>query len=96
MEKLLHALAEALQYILPAVAGGIIDYLNQVQKGSKKWSVTSFMVHLLSAVFFGWLVGTVAASLGYDAGLVAAAGGAGGFLGIRTADLIAARFGRHK
>lgn len=96
MEKIVHFLTEALQYIIPAVIGGIIDYLNQIQKGSKKWSITSFVVHLLSAVFFGWFVGTVVASLGYDAGLVAAAGGAGGFLGIRTADLIASRFGGKK
>lgn len=87
-------LIDALQFIIPAVSGGVVDYLNQIQKGSKEWSFTGFAIHLSSAMFFGWLIGTIAGSLGYDGGLVAAAGGVGGFLGIRSIDLVLNRFGK--
>lgn len=92
MKNLLGQLADSIGYWLPPLAGGVVDYLNQVQQGNKKWSIFGFIVHLLSAVFFGWLIGSVAGGLEYQASVVAAAGGMGGFFGVRVADLIAFRF----
>lgn len=92
LKTILTNIADTLQYWLPALAGGIVDYMNQIQRGSKKWSIYGFLVHLVSAVFFGWLIGMAAAGLSYAPSLVAAAGGMGGFLGVRVADLVTYRF----
>lgn len=77
---------------IPALIGGTIDYLNKIHRGDKRWSVGGFVVHLSSALFFGWIAGTLAGGLGYDMNIVAACGGMGGFFGVRMADLIAYRF----
>ena len=81
-------LIEVLQYILPAIAGGIVDYLNQ----KKAWSAGGFSVHVLTATFFGWLAGKTAAGLHYDSDLVAAAVAVGGYFGIRVSFLIREKF----
>ena len=47
-----------------------------------------FTVHLLSAVFFGWVCGSIAAGLGYGVHVISASSGIGGFLGVRVADLV--------
>ena len=91
MKALLSQLLESAGYILPALLGGIIDYINQLQSGRKTWAWTEFAVHLASAVFFGWLVGLMASGLDYDVQIVAAAGGMGGFFGVRVADVVAHR-----
>lgn len=72
----------------PALIGGMVDYLNQMQKGVKKWNPLGFCVHLLSAIFFGWVTGTIVGELGYSLAAVSVGGGVGGFLGVRVADLI--------
>lgn len=87
MKALLSQLLESAGYILPALLGGLIDYVNQLQSGRKSWAWGEFMVHLSSAVFFGWLTGLTASGLGYSVEIVAAAGGMGGFLGVRVADV---------
>ncbi len=84
-------LADVGGYVLPPLLGGIVDYLNQLQAGTKHWDWSEFIVHLVSAVFFGWLTGLLAGGLGYDVEIVAAAGGMGGFLGVRIADLVTYR-----
>jgi hypothetical protein len=73
---------------IPAFAGGIVDYLNQLQKGTKKWSCFSFMTHVSSALFFGWVCGSIASGMNYSVDIVASSGGMGGFLGVRVADLL--------
>jgi hypothetical protein len=78
----------AVAFMMPASIGGLVDYLNQLQRGSKAWSIMSFFSHMLSALFFGWLSGVMAAEAGYAEGAIAACGGFGGFLGVRLADLI--------
>jgi hypothetical protein len=92
MEKIFAQFYDAFVHLLPPLAGGVVDYLNQLQKGGKRWSLKGFAVHLLSAVFFGWMVGAAAGGLGYEVSTVAAAGGMGGFLGVRFADLITYKF----
>ena len=82
---------DGLLAILPALAGGIIDYINQVYSGTKTWSACGFAIHISSAVFFGWVCGSGAAGLGYGPNIIAAIGGIGGFLGVRVADLIQTR-----
>ena len=72
---------------IPALMGGFVDYLNQIQRGEKVFSLFGFAVHLISAAFFGWATGMAAAGFEYDSNLVAVAGGFGGFLGVRLADL---------
>lgn len=91
MKEMLAELVDQLRslaYFIPAAFGGFIDFLNQVQRGAKKWDCMSFLTHMLSALFFGWLAGVFAAESGYTAGIIAASGGFGGFLGVRLADLI--------
>ena len=73
---------------LPPMLGGAVDYLNQVSKGQKKRSFKGFFMHILSALFFGWVCGRIAAGLGYEADLIYAAAGLGGFFGVRVADLL--------
>ena len=80
----------------PAAIGGILDYVNQLQRGSKNWNFTGFFVHLFSAIFFGWVTGMLAGGFDYDAQIIAAAGGIGGFLGVRIADLIVLAANRFK
>lgn len=86
-QNLLDSISNA-AYILPAIAGGIVDYLNQIQRGDKNWSIIGFLVHMLSALFFGWFAGSLAAEMGYSSNIIASCGGLGGFLGVRLADLV--------
>lgn len=72
---------------LAGASGGVVDYLNQLSRGERKWSLAGFAVHILSAVFFGYLAGSVATGLGYPPGICHSLGGLGGFLGTRLADL---------
>lgn len=74
--------------LIPAILGGFIDYVNQLYNGQKSWSIAGFLVHLISACFFGWVVGSLAAGLHYNTHIIAAASGVGGFLGVRVADLV--------
>ena len=53
-----------------------------------------FFVHLASAIFFGWLTGSLVEGLDYSHQAVASAGGIGGFLGTRVADLAVAVTGK--
>lgn len=87
MKALISQLFDTAGYVVPALLGGIIDYVNQLQSGRKSWAWTEFLVHLASAVFFGWLTGLTAGGLDYSVQIVAAAGGMGGFLGVRIADM---------
>lgn len=77
---------------IPSLVGGFVDYLNQIQRGTKRWSFIGFVTHLLSALFFGWFCGAIAIGMEYDVNIVAACGGMGGFFGVRAADLVAYRF----
>lgn len=88
MKQLLSQIVATAIYWAPPLVGGIVDYVNQLVRGDKHWSLGEFCVHVGSAVFFGWLSGMAAQGLGYEAGLIGAAGGMGGFLGVRLADLV--------
>lgn len=88
VEKLLAHIGDFVAYSIPAISGGIVDYLNQINRGDKSWSFFGFLTHLCAAMFFGWYAGNVVYGLGYSAGVVAASGGIGGFLGTRISDLI--------
>lgn len=78
------------ELLIPAAVGGLVDYMNKLYRGSSVWSVVGFFVHLSSAIFFGWLTGSLVEGLNYEHQTVAAAGGIGGFLGTRVADLAVA------
>lgn len=85
--------------LMPALIGGLVDYLNQIQNGKRTWNLIDLSIHLLSALFFGWAAGVLAAEMQYSKDMISAAGGAGGFLGVRLADMfIYKMFGdrRHK
>lgn len=84
--------AKNFAYLIPAFIGGVVDFMNQVQRGDKRWSLFGFASHMLSAVFFGWFAGAVAFEFGYSPNMIAASGGLGGFLGVRLADLVISRF----
>lgn len=94
MQELIDALQESFWWCVAALTGGIIDWLNQTQKGTKDTSFTGLFVHLASALFFGWVAGNLAGA--YVAlyaggvkegdGLIGAAGALGGYMGIRFID----------
>ncbi|MDH3375367.1 MAG: phage holin family protein [Gammaproteobacteria bacterium] len=88
MKQILHQLADILVSIVPAILGGVVDYINQIHNGTKSWSWIGFVIHLVSAMFFGWACGAIAAGAGEGVHIIAASGGLGGFLGVRVADLI--------
>ncbi|MCP4930329.1 MAG: hypothetical protein GY918_14870 [Gammaproteobacteria bacterium] len=88
MKAVITTAFEALLPFVPAFIGGLIDYFNQLHKGTKAWSIFGFLMHLSSAFFFGWLCGLTAAGAGYTEDVVYAAGGMGGFLGVRVIDLV--------
>ena len=88
MERIISQSLDAISTILPAILGGLIDYINQLQRGRKVWSILGFLIHFSSAIFFGWMSGTLAEGLGYTPDVVAASGGMGGYLGVRLADLL--------
>ncbi len=87
MEQILSQAMSTSIYWAPALIGGLVDYANQVMRGDKKWSLTGFCVHIGSAMFFGWIAGMAAQGLDHKPGMIGAAGGMGGFLGVRLADL---------
>ena len=78
------------ELIIPAAVGGLVDYMNQLYRKTSVWSIIGFCVHLSSAIFFGWLTGSLVEGLDYSHQAVASAGGIGGFLGTRVADLAVA------
>lgn len=82
-----HLLEQAI-FLFPAAVGGLVDYLNQLLQNSAPWHWGQFFVHMISAIFFGWMVGTLVSGFDYPGSVVAAAGGMGGFLGVRVADLL--------
>lgn len=88
MKALFAHINEILVSIIPAFLGGVVDYVNQIHNGAKSWSPLGFIVHIVAAVFFGWICGAIAAGLEYNSNIIAATGGIGGFLGVRVADLI--------
>ena len=59
---------------------------NQIARGTKRPSWASALIHLASAVFFGWLTGKVGIALGYSDDWTGVLSGAGGYLGVRLAD----------
>ena len=88
MKSLITAVLDAWPLLLAAGAGGLIDWINQVHKGSKKRTLGGLLIHLLSALFFGWAAGRLASGIGYPTDIVYAASGIGGYFGVRVADLI--------
>lgn len=89
IDAIVAALAKKGAILIPALMGGLVDYLNQLQAGRKSYKFSGLLIHLVSALFFGWAVGVSAAELSYSKDFVSVAGGAGGFLGVRVADLVA-------
>lgn len=74
-------------FLLPLV-GGLLDYLNQVRLGIRKFHIWRFALHMATACFFGWMLGMAATGLGYDENFANAVAGVGGALGIRFTDLL--------
>jgi len=72
---------------MTGAAGGVVDYLNQLARGERRWSLAGAAVHVLSALFFGYLVGLGATGLGYSQEVCSALSGLGGYFGVRVADL---------
>lgn len=71
----------------PALSGGLVDYLTQVKRGSTRGTFTGILIHLVSAGFFGWLVGESVIALGYSLELYSVSCGVGGLLGTRVAEI---------
>lgn len=74
--------------IAPALIGGAVDYANQVARGVRVPGFIDFVVHSVSAVFFGWMLGLLAGEHGMGQSAVTAAIGFGGYMGTRTADFL--------
>lgn len=75
-----------LEFAIPAAIGGLVDFLNKKRLGKIRYR--HLPVHMLTAIFFGWLLGNVTFGLTHSIDLVAAAGAVGGFLGAYTPKLI--------
>lgn len=75
-----------LEFAIPAAIGGFIDFFNKIRLGKTKYRY--FPLHMLTAIFFGWLLGNIIFGLTHSIDLVAAAGAVGGFLGAYTPKLI--------
>ena len=88
MKSIIIAVTDSVMFWLPPLVGGVVDYLHQIASGKKTLSFIGLAVHMVAALFFGWLCGTIAAGLEYSVNLVYAAAGLGGYLGVRVADLI--------
>lgn len=89
-----HEIIKVIAPWLAALAGGFVDYVTQIQRGTKDWSWASLLFHLFSAAFFGYLMSALALHLGYEVKLTGAAAGLGGFLGVRVVDLWFAIFNK--
>lgn len=83
-----------LGFWLTGIAGGLVDYFNQVNRNERKWSIFGLIVHLSSAVFFCFIVGKIALGLHYSPEIALGVGGLGGFFGTRVADLATAWVGK--
>lgn len=75
-----------LEFAIPAAFGGLVDFLERWQSGRKPRR--RFVPHMLAAMFFGWLLGTLAFEYTQSVGMVAACGGLGGFLGPRLPAIV--------
>ena len=75
---------------VPAFIGGVLDYAMQVQQKKRLFSLSAFLLHCAAALFFGWVVNTWTVELGYSIDAAKAAGGVGGWIGVRISDLIIA------
>lgn len=92
MDKYLAELAEATKFWLPALIGGLVDYTNQVVRKTKRRGLVVGVTHIATAVFFGWMSATLVTGLDYAYDVAAASGGLGGYMGLRTAELLSKRF----
>lgn len=92
---LIQQLSNALPWIA-ALVGGVLDYANEIRRGSKSWSLIGFTLHCSSAVFFGWVVYSLAGHFGYGGDAAGAAAGLGGFMGTRCADILVSLFPKAK
>lgn len=70
------------------IVGGVLDYLNQLMSGKRRWEFLSFVLHSVTATFFGWAAIWITLGLGYEYHMAGGVAGLGGFLGTRTIDII--------
>ena len=83
-------ISELLPVMVPAFIGGLLDYARQIQQKIREFNFAALTLHCAAALFFGWVVNTWTVEMGYSVEAAKAAGGVGGWIGVRLADLIIA------
>jgi hypothetical protein len=57
---------QKLDWIAPALAGGIVDYLSIIRRDKRQCRLTNSIAHVVCALFFGWLVGEFSILTGWS------------------------------
>lgn len=56
---------QSLDWVPPALTGGLVDYLSKVRADRRKCSFFDSIAHAVSAMFFGWLAGKTSIAAGF-------------------------------
>lgn len=76
------------EFLFPALVGGLVDYIAQIKSSPHGCTLIGIASHLVSAGFFGWLLGEIAVSIGQAETGYGVACGIGGLLGTRVSEVI--------
>ncbi len=87
-KTVVEVIAQAGLPLIAASIGGVLDFVTQVRAGIKTWSIIGFLLHVASAMFFGWVLGQLAINYFTAPGTYNAWAGLGGFLGTRVIDFL--------
>lgn len=79
---------KAHEFLMPSLAGGLVDYLTTIGQDNRVYTITGILVHLLSAGFFGWMVGELVLVASPESGAYSVACGIGGLMGTRIGEII--------
>ena len=76
-----------LEFLFPALAGGLIDYIAQLRNAPGGFSLVGALTHPLSAAFFGWVLGGLWLAFGFPEEQYGVACAIGGYYGVRISEL---------
>lgn len=79
---------EVFLYFVVVVIASIISYANKLSAGKTTFSFLGGLVHFITSVFFGWIIGQMAFYAGYtEPGQIMIAASMGSYLGDKVIDL---------
>lgn len=71
-----------------AMSAGALDYVHRLVKRQQQWSWVSLVLHLVLAVFSGFIASVMVREIGYSDGFAGACAGAAGWMNVRVFQLI--------